>query len=288
MLLNDDDDENNQAGAGEQERVRKREKVKSLAKKRPKIMRMTSGESIISRKGRSTIYKWTGATYEIGGDLRKEEEERKRLEGIAKRGNDANSEKVIPTVQTTPVLELTPENYTLNNPPMAIENSVPELTHLLSRRQSDAPLASSSQSLYSPATTPLLVTQDLLPVPSQSSLVPGDSETGLRISPNLAVENGSTYVQRARSVNFVETPSTPALSTPKSGDSPPVPAEEVLSRPDDMAGMRKKDKIAQLKQRKRDRQNKILLQERMIVKVGWTIREVRTPPLSTVRCEGTN
>lgn len=285
VLLNDDDDEiesqlhsNHEAREGEQERVNKREKVKHLAKKRPKIMRVTSGESIISRKGRSTmIHKWTGATYEIGGDLRKAEEERKRLEGIAKRGNNASSTKVIPTIRTTPVLELTTEDYTLNHPPMAIENSVPELTHLLTRRMSDAPLASSSQSLYSPATTPLLVNQDLLPAPSQSSLVREDSEIGSRIFQDPSAQLHTSSIGRARSVNFVTTPPTPALSTPKSGDAPPVPAAEVLSRPSDMAGMVKKEKILQFKQKKRDRQNEVLLKERMIVKVGWTFREVSSP-----------
>lgn len=247
-------------------------------------------ERIAGGGTKASLDKWTGGSFEIGGDIR--EAARRREEASKRRAKStrvlaatmdsaraaagpqtfttANTHAVTATTST-----LVPKgDYTLEEPPPQIEETLPALTHALLRRTSD--VHSETASLVAtptPAHTP-----NSPPPPEPKSILRTNS-TPLGVGfPPLA--QPTAEVSGAKTVQFPTTaePSLPP-PVPGPGDQPPAPAEDVLARPAvEDVGFLDADIVAagrpRTLRRTRDR-DAVIRQERMLVRPEWTEREVR-------------
>jgi len=199
-----------------------------------------------------------------------------------------------------------PAAFQLNQPPLHIEEKYPEITHTLCRRSSNPPRLERSTSdtpailVSAQPTTPIrsiLRTKDSSylngsavgnghPLQAPSSLL--DVPTSLpSVPPRLSLKP-PPFTRRepstATSVRFPDLPSR-ALQDPEvpTGDQPPAPPQEVLSRPAPQVNIQEnkvKDPrpfiraAADKMLHRKKRGDEVLRKERMLVRDDWSQRDV--------------
>ena len=199
-----------------------------------------------------------------------------------------------------------PAAFRLNQPPLHIEEKYPEITHTLCRRSSNPPRLERSTSdtpailVSAQPTTPIrsiLRTKDSSylngsavgnghPLQAPSSLL--DVPTSLpSVPPRLSLKP-PPFTRRepstATSVRFPDLPSR-ALQDPEvpTGDQPPAPPQEVLSRPAPQVNIQEnkvKDPrpfiraAADKMLHRKKRGDEVLRKERMLVRDDWSQRDV--------------
>lgn len=242
-----------------------------------------------SRK--SSVHKWVGGSFEIGGDVREASARRERAR--QRRASEASATKDSPTIAATHAANTfvtakthqapDADNYRLRQPPQAVEESLPPaLVHNLMRRPSDVP--SDSASL---PTAPVR-TLDHAQEPMRSILraskdgktngsalgngypsSPAISPPSVRSLPVAPVASGHGLKPSTTSNVKFSSQQHPQHAAPD-GDLPPVPVEEVLARPDEVTF----EEGVPIVRKRRLGRNEVLRKERMLMRVDWSPREV--------------
>ena len=285
----DDDDEQNMEGRAERLRHR-------VARARRRGQRLPTGETVhggfkMTGSRKSSMHKWTGGSFEVGGDIReaqaRRDEAAKRKASAAassQRGSLANTQTFV-TAKTK--LDGTKEDYALKQPTPAVEATLPpSLVHGLLRRPSDLPIADTASLSAAPlpqndtpiAPKGILRTKGALlngsilgrGHPGSPSIAPPASLRSLPLlSPPPITGHALKSTPPSGTVKFSQ-----YLPEPLEGDQPPAPASEVLARPNPVdetpplnGGFPPRRKL------KRGR-DEILRKERMLMRIDWTQREV--------------
>ena len=259
-----------------------------IDRQKRKVVRKASVGSAVTQPGAGTkLSRWTGSSYEIGGDIRdaarRREEAAKRREestkalaatmaSTAARSNAAatfaTAKTSLPSHAASSPKHVLKGSYFVNDPPREIEDAFPALTHALLRRTSDMP-NSDSVSLAPNSTPPDESTSP--PNPACGILRANSSNVGMGL-PSASGRAAAKTIQ----LPVLGESSFPPVPGP--GDRPPAPVDSVLARPvTEEVNFVDSDILAAGKPRgpPRDR-NAVLRKERMLVKAEWTEREAGT------------
>ncbi|KAM0745749.1 hypothetical protein T439DRAFT_306612 [Meredithblackwellia eburnea MCA 4105] len=272
----------------------------------------TVGSAVTQPGGAQSLERWTGGSFEIGGDIRdavrrREEAAKRREESTraltASVASPRPSKQVHPkmTAQTfttartnldslavsgTRILDAS--KYKLSEPPQELEEKNPSLAHKLFRRPSDLPFSDSAS--VAPHSSP---SGPHSPPPASKSILRANSSTlgmgfpsvngyasyrAKTIDPAAALEqNGFAPVSPPE---FMGPDAILAPPVPGQGDQPPPPADAVLARKGvDQVGFLDEDIIAARRPRRGKNTGKsaVLRKERMLIRAEWTEREDLPP-----------
>lgn len=282
-----------EAGRDAEGRAGRRKKGVGGKVRRPGGRRMMSGESMggpRSKSGTSVMRKWTGGSFEIGGDVReavkrREELLKRRVESIKALSASLGPTKKAAGTFVTAATHIAPTttlamDYTPNEPTKAVEEAYPALVQALLRRPSDIPF-SDSTSLSAAATT--LPVAPMAPA-LKSSLRPPTLGIGKGHPRFQGTQGYSSGRPIAKSVQLPRAGvATIITNEPLDGDAPPPDVQDVLSRPADLAGVlddsdSAKTVFTPFEMPGREK-GLVRMQERMLVKYESTPRGVRPPIL---------
>lgn len=273
---------------------------------------VTSNSAVAAIGAGGNMQKWTGGSFEIGGDTRaavqrREDAKKRKVSGAATtvvstagggtRWFEAREEPRADGISTLAANGLLGD-YALAGPPKHVEDSMPALTHELLRRNSDLPPPVAS-----------FVEEDSSSIPGFMSAVttlkPKGSKLGwgfpLSSSPkpaSLLSPTPPTAPELIRSTTSPLLPSPISLPTTRAkggkGDLPPLPVNEVLARKVDEVNGELVQELdpalggSTVEERRsvnfpipskvvangRKKRDDILGKERMLGRVEWTHREV--------------
>lgn len=282
----DEDQERNMEGRAE--RIRQRVGTARRGQRIPTGETVHGGLKMTGSR-KSSMHKWIGGSFEVGGDIR---EAQARRDEAAKRKASAAASSQVGSVTNNQTfvtaktrLDGSKEDYALKQPPPAVEATLPPaLLHGLLRRPSDLPIADTASLSAAPlpqndSPAPpkgILRTKGALQNgsilgrghPGSPSLAPPASLRSLPLlSPPPLNGHAIKSAQPSGTVKFSQ-----QLQGPLEGDQPPASASEVLARPDhvDEALPLDEDWVPRRKKARDD----ILRKERMLMRIDWTQREV--------------
>ncbi|ORY66941.1 hypothetical protein BCR35DRAFT_308380 [Leucosporidium creatinivorum] len=283
----DDDEEDARDWEGRAERARRR-----IARGRRKGQRVPTGETVhggfkATGSRKSSMHKWIGGSFEVGGDVREAQarrdqaaQQRKASAPTPSQLGSLANDQTFTTARSK--LEGTKEEYQLIQPHSSAEAKLPPgLIHGLLRRPSDVPFNDTTSLSAAPIaqnSTPTPVApKGILRTkgpqlngsllgrghPGSPSLAPPASLRSLPLPMPPPIPNASKSTPPSGTVTFSQ-------AKPLEGDKPPVPASEVLARPD---AVDEDVPLAAFPPRKRKSKNDILRKERMLMRVDWSARE---------------
>ncbi|GAA5994393.1 Spo71p [Rhodotorula paludigena] len=202
-------------------------------------------------------YSWSGASFEIGGDIR--EAARRRDARLARQREEQaqrvrEHERVPPTpvssMPKSPALTTgasfvtarthlappTNADFQLKDPPQQVLERVPGLAHAVMRRPSDPPALHIDTDALSDGDIVAPIHRPELPHLRSILRTQGSAPPGLLGAPEAGKANGLPLPSPATTRNAVrfpdEDPKPGAPAAPGSGAKPPAPPSVVLARPD--------------------------------------------------------
>lgn len=281
---------------GERDFEGKAERIKQrVAGGQRRGQRLPTGETVhgglkTTGSRKSSMHKWSGGSFEVGGDIR---EAQARRDEAAKRKASAGASSQVgslanPQTFVTAKTKLNgiKDDYALNQPPPAVEATLPPaLVHGLLRRPSDIPITdtASLSAVPLPQNDTPTAPKGILRIktamqngsilgrghPTSPSLAPPASLRSMPLLPPPPIHGlTSRSAHPSGTVKFSQHPTEPL-----EGDKPPAPASEVLARPDIVD----EDSPLGFPPRRRRDRNEVLRKERMLMRIDWTAREVSRP-----------